>query len=1102
MPRRRTADSSKDPISVPREHTWPLALPALAAWAAALILPACSALTGMIVAITAVSATIVVLRLIQSADGQTDSSTARHTAWRNVALATLICTAAASASVAFRVHALTTGPAAQLAEANAFVTAQIALTDDPKRRPDRSGHFQHASYVISADLITIRTATTTQAVNVPITVFATGQSWGPLLPTQHVEVTGRLAKPVPGSLIAATLLVRGPPRVLTQPSGLQTAAGALRSGLRSAAGILPPDQRGLLPGLVVGDVSRMDPQVTADFKEAGLSHLNAVSGANLAIVAGATLALSRLIGLSLPLRALFAAVAMLAFAVVARPSPSVLRALLMGLAAAIAMGTGRSKDGFAALSATVLFLILFAPDLARSYGFALSVTATAGILILAPRWRDKLTGANTEATPPETHPHPGDPHPGDPRPDRAHPDHPDRVHSDCDGVGRVHSDCDDRGCDHSESEHPGREHSDRDRPHRDRAECDCPHLCSAGPFALDRPSLHHPNRSYAKVDNLETRRCDADRSSLAHPRPDHSKPSHLGTGQCDVDHSSLQHPHSDHSQSGHHGTAQFDPDPPSLEHRILDPSRSHWASRDTDRLHTDTFGLTRMTAGLHACPRSSQAVQDGPSRAVQLPGDARGDEVARLQDADACSTDRLDPAARVNVDRFGPDDSKPHRFGPEQHHGPSPLHADLHDAEPSPRSADSGSSWRVPRWMAEAVAVPAAAQLAVTPVLVLMAGQLTPVAVIANLLVAPAVAPATLLGFGAALVAPVWPDGARLLVIPAGYAVGWIITVARWAVNLPFANIPWPAGLSGLGLLLLVVAVVVLILRRRAWRAMGLTATGAALVTVLVIRPIAGPWPPRNWLMVMCDVGQGDGLVISAGPGRGVVVDTGPDPVTMDRCLRRIGIEDVPLLVLTHPHADHVNGLPGVLRNRRVGAVLVSPQRTDARSGARVSATLAHHRIPEWTAPPGTRWRFGPSELTVLAPEVTADDLHGYGEGSAINNSSVVMHVRWRAGSILLSGDLETEAQDHLHHRLTVRADLIKTPHHGSNRQSPAFLSSLGARAALISVGADNDYGHPAVSTLNLLRRLGLTIYRTDKEGDLAVVEREEGGLAIVSRGT
>ncbi|MEU8355088.1 ComEC/Rec2 family competence protein [Nonomuraea sp. NPDC048882] len=1006
MPRKRTADSQKDPISVPREHTWPLALPALAAWATALILPACSALTGMMVATSAAVAAIVLLRLTRLADGQTDSSTARRTAWRNVTIATLICTAAASASVAFRVHALTTGPAAQLAEANAFITAQIALTDDPKRRPDRSGHFQPASYVISADLKTIRTGATTQAVNVPITVFATGQAWGPLLPTQHVEVTGRLAKPIPGSLIAATLLVRGPPRVLTQPSGLQTAAGALRSGLRSAADVLPPDQRGLLPGLVVGDVSRMDPQVTADFKEAGLSHLNAVSGANLAIVAGATLAISRLIGLSLPLRAIFAAVAMLAFAIVARPSPSVLRALLMGLAAAIAMGTGRSKDGFAALTATVLFLILFAPELARSYGFALSVTATAGILILAPRWRDKLTGTTRETPSPETEPHPhsAHPHPAHPHPDRLHHDH-------------AHHD-------HAHQAFPDRDYADRDHIHR----------ISTDPFDLDHPSPYPLNPGHFQWGH----------SQWGHLGSDHSDLSRFAADRPSPDSSGLHRHGSDHSDSG--------------------------------RLDPDSCNADRVCSGHHVVDRCEPARRD--------------------PDAYDPSTPAPD---RRNVDDPSPRHTHLRHSDP---HGSGPPHSDPHGSELRHQGPDSGFSWRVPRWMAEAVAVPAAAQLAVTPVLVLMAGQLTPVAVIANLLVAPAVAPATLLGFGAALIAPVWPDGARLLVIPAGYAVGWIITVARWAVNLPFANVPWPAGLAGLGLLLLALVVAALLLRRRAWRAMALTAAGAALLTVLVIRPITGAWPPRNWLMVMCDVGQGDGLVISAGPGRGVVVDTGPDPVTMDRCLRRIGIEDVPLLVLTHPHADHVNGLTGVLRNRRVGAVVVSPQRTDARSVARVSSTLAHHRIPEWTAPPGTRWRFGPSELTVLAPEVTADDMHGYGEGSAINNSSVVMHVRWRAGSILLSGDLETEAQEQLHHHLTVRADLLKTPHHGSNRQSPAFLSSLGARAALISVGADNDYGHPAESTLNLLRRLGLTIYRTDQDGDLAVVEREEGGMAVVARGT
>ncbi|MGR6922671.1 hypothetical protein ACU635_51175 [[Actinomadura] parvosata] len=154
------------------------------------------------------------------------------------------------------------------------------MTGDPERRPNRNSRFTQESYVVSADLKLIQTPTTRQAVNVPIMVFAAGRAWASLLPTQDVEVTGRLARPTPGTLEAATLLARTPPRVLSPPSALQTAAGTLRAGLRSAADVLPPDQRGLLPGLVVGDVSRMDPQVTADLKEAGLSHLNAVSGDN------------------------------------------------------------------------------------------------------------------------------------------------------------------------------------------------------------------------------------------------------------------------------------------------------------------------------------------------------------------------------------------------------------------------------------------------------------------------------------------------------------------------------------------------------------------------------------------------------------------------------------------------------------------------------------------------------------------------------------------------------------------------------------------------------------------------------------------------------
>jgi competence protein ComEC len=414
---------------------------------------------------------------------------------------------------------------------------------------------------------------------------------------------------------------------------------------------------------------------------------------------------------------------------------------------------------------------------------------------------------------------------------------------------------------------------------------------------------------------------------------------------------------------------------------------------------------------------------------------------------------------------------------------------------------ETGRRLRLPRWAAEAVAVPAAAQAAVTPVLVLMSGQVSLIAVPANLLAGVAVAPATLLGFVAALIAPFWPEAAQVLVIPAGYAVGWIIMVAQWAANVPMANLPWPAGLAGLGLLVVVVAVAVPVLRRRAWRTVTLTVVGAALAAMLVLRPVVAPWPPPGWLMVMCDVGQGDGLVIAAGPQQGVVVDAGPDPSVMDGCLRRIGIRDVPLVILTHPHADHVDGLTGVLRHRRVGAVLTSPYQESPPQSAHFTADLARRRIPTWTAHPGTRWRFGPSELTVLAPDPANAQANGQGEGSAANNSSVVIHVRWPTGSALLSGDIESEAQEDLLRGPLPQADILKVPHHGSPRQVPAFFHAINPRAALVSVGADNGYGHPAPKTLAALRHLGARIYRTDKSGDLAIVATDTG-LAVVARGS
>jgi competence protein ComEC len=124
----------------------------------------------------------------------------------------------------------------------------------------------------------------------------------------------------------------------------------------------------------------------------------------------------------------------------------------------------------------------------------------------------------------------------------------------------------------------------------------------------------------------------------------------------------------------------------------------------------------------------------------------------------------------------------------------------------------------------------------------------------------------------------------------------------------------------------------------------------------------------------------------------------------------------------------------------------------------------------------------------------------GPGDGSTANDASVVLLAEVRGVRILLTGDIEPEGQAALARSLPgLQVDVLKVPHHGSRYQDEPWLLSLGARVALVSVGADNDYGHPADSVLEPLEEAGTRVLRTDQDGDLAVVA-EDGGLATETR--
>jgi len=333
-----------------------------------------------------------------------------------------------------------------------------------------------------------------------------------------------------------------------------------------------------------------------------------------------------------------------------------------------------------------------------------------------------------------------------------------------------------------------------------------------------------------------------------------------------------------------------------------------------------------------------------------------------------------------------------------------------------------------------------------------------------------------------------------------------IAWVARACADVPMGTLPWPDGAFG-ALLLASLSIGLLFtgpwlmvtIRGHPWALASL-----AVLTLAAAWPTSGLiWPSPNWRVVACDVGQGDGLVLASGPGHAVVVDAGPDPGLIDNCLTRLQVKVVDAVVLTHFHADHIDGLPGVLRGRVVRQIYTSPVPDPEFQVRAVQGWATGGGIPVQPLYPGDLLSWGSVQAAVLWP---ARVLH---EGSLPNNGSVVLSVDVSGLRVLMLGDVETGAAHEVllalrrdpSYRASPGFDVIKVAHHGSRLQDPALLAEVRAPVALISVGADNTYGHPAQGTLDLLRANGSEVFRTDQRGDVAVTRDGVGSVLVSARG-
>lgn len=230
------------------------------------------------------------------------------------------------------------------------------------------------------------------------------------------------------------------------------------------------------------------------------------------------------------------------------------------------------------------------------------------------------------------------------------------------------------------------------------------------------------------------------------------------------------------------------------------------------------------------------------------------------------------------------------------------------------------------------------------------------------------------------------------------------------------------------------------------------------------------------------DVGQGDSILIQIPNGKNVLIDAGDNDQgeKVVSYLNKQGVKRLDVAIWTHPHADHIGGADTVTRAFEIGQVVMPKQTSTTESYRSLIKAISQKGLKITEAKAGV--------ILDLGPEVKAELLApNSGSYEEVNNYSAVLRLTYGNTTFLFTGDAQSESEkEMIKTGQDLKADVLKIGHHGSlTSTTSAFLNKVQPKYAVISVGKDNDYGHPAESIVTRLNKAGVNVYRTDESGTL-----------------
>ena len=401
-------------------------------------------------------------------------------------------------------------------------------------------------------------------------------------------------------------------------------------------------------------------------------------------------------------------------------------------------------------------------------------------------------------------------------------------------------------------------------------------------------------------------------------------------------------------------------------------------------------------------------------------------------------------------------------------------------------SATSG----VAGFVTDSLSVCISANVFTLPFSISVFGQVPLIAPVSNLLAAPVFPFLVCYGLGSVIVSLAVPAISKLLLFPLMLVAGAFCVSARLMAKIPFACVAVDGETVALfALVLLMIAFFCIAKKLLTEKQLG--ACGLTLLVVLGMVFFAKPHLKGDEV-IMCDVGQGDAIVLRSG-NHAVLVDTGTNDSTLLKALARHGVRKLDAVLITHPDDDHCGSLRALFGAVPVGEVCVVEGVLDSKkeSCRKLSESIGEHDCEELLA--GDSFSVGAFQVEILSPELPTKE--GANEDSLVLLATADVDGNGEGDwSFLLTGDAEAEVIEPLVGSKLEEVDVLKVPHHGSaGSVSSEMLNELQPRLALVSVGENNRYGHPTHEALSLLESAGARIVRTDEMGDVVCKLRQDG---------